>query len=453
MSKDSKTKDVKVAKMITPQALTLTKKPANQVAFRVVRADDGSKTSVPVVRVRRRRSISDSAFLSLSFSDTVTVEEATEVAESYGLTGYEVTETDKGVVVRRSDYTEPENGTFDVNIGSGRVVTIARNAPAETIPDSNLKLVAIEFDKEIYRTDEEVVAFLDEKSIDFIATANENTDTHCIVKRFEVTEGDTVGKVEIAEGVVAHVVRADDEDVPAAIYSVVSEAAYGNWGWGQLDFAAMLLDRDFCKLAEEANSILYRVTEDILFYSGLPIAARKELLYRAASQYALYVGNLLDGLPPGVVLVTRSILETKEKDMTKKQAEEKVEREDTGDTTATETPEVVAEVKEEKQDFISRADAQQMITEAVAAALAAVAPKAEVKEEVQRSDDKTDKTEGTLQEILRSVKDTADKVSGVSDRVAAIESSTIVRSDSLDSDRSEGKPSDPFSGVFAKSMK
>lgn len=469
MAKTTKTREVNVLSLDKPVALTLTGSPANQIAFRVVRGDGGD-TKVVRSRIRKVQNSYRDGFLCIKFPEGASREDVEATAAEYGIKDYEIAETETGLQLRRSDYKEAEN-PIEICLSKGRKAVIERSSEAETQPRelSGLKLIAIDFDRQIFRSDEDIQKFLSEIDIDFASVQVENTDTHSTVKRSDAPEGETVGKMQVAEGVTFHIVRAEENDIPEMYYTVVNEAAYGSWGWGQLDFAAMLLDIEFSNLAEEAIRILSRVVNEILFYSYLPLAVRKELVFRAAAQFALYVGSLLDGLPPGVVMVERSANNSQSKeiqdmstktDSTKK--EDEVKRSDDAVKASEQTNEVGAQSDESKKDYITRADAEEMISSAVTAAIAAFR---EETANVQRSDDpgaegqkkeEANKEEvpdlaSSLQAIQRSVEQLNETVSNVDKRVQAVENGVIVRSDDGD-DKQEKKVqrSDPFAGIFSR---
>lgn len=440
-----KSKEVAVASMVDPIALTLVGKPANQVAFRVVRGENGEEVSVPVKRVRRQRAESRSAFLSISFPEGTTREAVEAEAKAFGLDGYDITEAESGgMVLRRKDAEATDSPTIEVNLGNGRTLTMLRTdslGQSKAGAEDGLKLISIQLDKHVFRTDDEVKAYLDQKAIDIAGWGNENTDTHYVFTRSSEGSVGRAGKIEIEDGVVVAVTRAEQNDVPASIAVVVSEAAYGSWGWGQLDFAAALLDVEFCNLTESAVWKFRDVVENIMFYSQLSLAARKELIYRAAAQFALYLGNLLDGLPAGVVLVNRSSNQKKESDMPNPAQE-----------TESNVEQTTAAVKPATPEYLTRADAQAMIADAVSAALAvAKAPEAP-EASVERSDTQPqDKTLEALQILTRSVEALTTSVSAVNDRVGGLESTTIVRSDSADTPTTtETKKRDVFAGMLSR---
>lgn len=451
MSKVKKIKEVSVASLAEPIALSLVGKPANQVGFRVVRNDKGEEVSVPVRRVRRVRSEAHSAFLYISFPAGTAREDVDSVAKDFGIEGYEVVEEETRVLLRRADYEEPTAPTIDVNLGGGRKVTMLRTDERPTrAQEAGLQLIAITFDKEVFRSEADVSEYLAQKDIDTAQGRIDNTDTQYVFARSLGEVSGTVGKVELEPGVVVSVRRAEEDDMPQTIAVVVSEAAYGSWGWGQLDFAAALADVEFCNLSHEAIYRLQDVVYNIMFYSQLPVAARKELIYRAAAQFALYLGNLLDGLPAGVVLVNRSIKEKEQQTMTVK---------------ADQNQPGTASPAEDKPEYLTRADAQAMIQEAVAAAIAAK-PVTEIQERsapepaasAPAANQNDSAVLASLEAITRSLATLNETVTAVTKRVDSVESTTHVRSDSDDTapavtDEPKKQKRDIFDGLFSQNMK
>lgn len=449
------TKEVEVSRLVEPQFLTLTSKPANQVAFKIVRNDDQKEDTMTQdvgteTRRRRIRSTKRSALLTIEFPEGTTEDDVKAIVEEYGLEGYELIQDadKKSVCLRRSDLTEPPVNTTTIKIGKGMVAHIARaEATPVATPDilPAISVVAIEFKKENFPDEAAVMAVISRYDIDFLEKGIENTDTCIRVLRSEMAETDEVRRVEVEAGVVAVVTRAAAQDIGTTslpFIDVVCEECYGQWGWGQLDFNAMMADMEFCEAAEEATYRLRNLAERILFYSELPVAIRKDLIGRAASQYSAYLGSLLDALPSKVVMINRSNLEkSKEQDM--KQSTE---------TVVTTNPEA--------EQPITRAELSTLIADGVAAALAASAASATTTTtEVARTDAVNTETatpEGKVLEavevVTRSIGDVAKSLEGVAERLAKIEGTTIARSDSRD-DAVTTPEKDVFAGCFGGASK
>lgn len=444
------TKEVEVSRLVEPQFLTLTSRPANQVAFKIVR-DDNQKEDVMTqdvgseTRRRRIRSTKRSSLLTIEFPEGTTEAEIELAVTEYGLDGYEMIQDadTKRLCLRRSDLSATPENTVSIKIGNGRVANIARaDSPPATEVLSALSVVAIEFKKENFADEAAVMAVISRYDIDFLEKGIENTDSCIRVVRSEVVETDEVRRVEVEPGVVAVVMRADTPDMGTTsqtFIGVVCEECYGQWGWGQLDFGAMMADIEFCEAAEEATYRLRNLVDRILFYSELPVAIRKDLIARASTQFAAYLGSLLDALPTKVVMINRSNLEkSKESSMTK-------QTEQSGAADAT-TP--VAEQP------ITRAELVSMITAGVAAAMAAATPPVvPADESVQRSEaaPPADSSEGKVLEavetVTRSISDVAKSLENVAERLAKMEGSTVARSDGSD-DAVVAPQKDVFAGCF-----
>jgi len=217
MSKVKKVKEVSVASLAEPIALSLVGKPANQVGFRVVRNDKGEEVSVPVRRVRRVRSEAHSAFLYISFPAGTAREDVDSVAKDFGIEGYEVVEEETRVLLRRADYEEPTAPTIEVNLGGGRKVTMLRTDERPTrAQEAGLQLIAITFDKEVFRSEADVTEYLAQKDIDTAQGRIDNTDTQYVFARSLGEVSGTVGKVELEPGVVVSVRRAEEDDIPGS---------------------------------------------------------------------------------------------------------------------------------------------------------------------------------------------------------------------------------------------
>lgn len=462
------TKPVEVSTLVEPKFLTLCGKPANQVAFKIVRGDvseeeDMSKEVAVNAIPRRVRPAKRSSLLTIEFPEGSTEDDVKEVVEKYGLEGYEMVENGdkKCLTLRRSDLTVDPEKYVSVTLAGGLRAKVARSdsAAAETSTMQAISVVAIEFAKEQF-DEAGAMEIIQRFDIDILENGVENTDNLIRVVRTEVGDGAEVRRVEIQQGVTVVVARADTPDLGSAdpaFIEVVSETAYGNWGWGQLDFAASMADVEFCNAAEDATYRLSRVMSNILYYSELPVAVRKQLVTRAAGQFAEYIGSLLDGLPTKVVIVNRS------------HEEKKVAQVNTGSTQA---PKATTAPAAEQPEYVTRADLQAVVTEAVTAALAARDASAAKASEgtTQRSDGTAGEgdaaagaqggegegttgassTQTVVEQVTRSVSEAmTTALSGIAARLDKIESATVVRSDGPDSDTQAGAVQrDVFAGIF-----
>lgn len=466
-------KPVNVTTLTDPRFLTLTKYPANQVAFRVVRSDTagGSVTEEVATheppRIRRVRSVRRSSLLCIEYPATTTQETIEAEAKVMGLDGYTLCQNDAGeFMLLRSDLQEVPTGGFKINLGDQRTATIARSditTPAPSAGGENgITLVAIEFKKEQFPDTATVLAYLERKDIDYIEDGIDSTDDAILVKRTaEVPEGAEVRSMLLENGVVASVMRSSIPDIPGEprFISVISETAYGQFGWGQLDFSAGLADVNYTHAGRQATDMLNEVLNDILFFSSLPVAVRKELVVKAVNQFAVYMVSLLEALPEKLVIVNRS--SNLEKDMSEKETthtakaesaatyEKEVQRSEaaTKETAATETP-------------ITRSEVQEIVTAAVAAAMAAKG------ESVARSDEATPAAaakeapaeaatapeapvvaavEAAIQRSMGAMEST---LNDLAKRMTEMESTTVMRSDGVDpASKAAAKPN-AFSGIF-----
>ncbi len=460
------TKEVEVSKLVEPKFLTLTKSPANQTAFKVIRDDNGdTNMSQPApatepTRRRRIRSTQRSSLLFIEFPEGATDDDVNAVAEEYGLEGYEISLTSDGrKCLKRNDLSELPDNAITVTTEDGKRLGVARSDSQIPAPTADampfVDVVAIEFDKTVFADETVTGAYLQRYDIDFLEKGVENTDKLIRVVRSELGSGAEIRRVQVEPGVVAVVTRAaTEDDLPASKFTeVVCEECYGNWGWGQLDFNAMMADVEFCRAVDDATWRMSDLMNRILFWSELPVAARKELVNRAATQYSEYIGALLDGLPAKVILVNRSSLETKEsKTMNQKTSDETKETPATAVTQ--ETPAAAApEVTDEKP--ITRSELAALIADGIAAAMkkpdepAAASTEAEV----TRSDDnKGDEAGGKLlasvESVAESVKGLAASMEAMTKRMDTMEGATVVRSDNADATATPTKRKDVFAGVF-----
>lgn len=466
------TKQVEMSKLVEPKFLTLTGKPANQVAFKVVRDDSTGETTMaekaPIAPERRRRirSTQRSSLLFIEFPEGCTDDDVAATAEEYGLTEYEITVTSDGrKCLKRSDLTEIPTDALTVMIGEGRRAGVVRSEQSvvntsDTLPF--IEIAAIEFDKETF-TEVSAVEYLKRYDIDFLEKGVENTDKLIRIVRSDTSEDTEVRRVEVETGVVAVVTRAAVQEVTlvsSPFTEVVCEECFGQWGWGQLDFNAMMADIEFCEAAEDASYRLRNLVERILFYSQLPVAARKELINRAATQFAAFIGSLLDALPAKVILVNRSNLEKlkEQKSMNQRVDETKLPEGDGAAKEGTAAPEAAKD-----EQAVTRSEVAQMVAEGVKAGLAAYhaeqAAATAKTEEVTRSEGETkegDDAQGKLlssvETVARSVEGLATTMESMAKRMEAIEGATTVRSDGSDSATAAPKK-DVFQGVFASGRK
>lgn len=294
-----------------PEFLTLTKRPANQRAFSMIRSDQGAdmaQTTAPVARRTRTKRSDDTKNLAvLTFPAGYTQEQVTASLADFGLaSGYTVSEEGGVFKARRSDLQSIADGsTVSVKLTQdGIMAQIVRGeeAPVATEGQHGIKLVALEFDIEKFE-EEKIPAFLQRNSVDFSEDQLDNSaNDKTVLKRSEVGDGVETRRIELEPGVVAVIARADSDDVPAGFAMAVNEIAYGNWGWGQLDFNAAMADMAVCEMLEDGIWKLRQVLDNILFWSQLTVDAKKSLVQRTTAQFADFVNGVLDLLPRQVLV-------------------------------------------------------------------------------------------------------------------------------------------------------
>ena len=441
------TKGVNATKMLDPKFLTLTGRPANQIAFKIVRDDQGEEVMQP--HLQRKRTRRADPLLKIVFEEGMTEEGVEEVMKEYGIEGYSVVTENERLVAMRSDVAEG-TATISVGIGGGRSAVILKPiSQSETEQNNKLSVVRMEFSNEYFPEKAEIIEWLQRHSVDFSENAMENDEQVTRIVRNAVPDTTDTRVIEVDSGVRFVVARSDTTDVPDNFLVVVNDTAYGSWGWGQLDFTATLADVEFCEAANEASYLLRDVTDRILYYGEMTPSVRKVLLENAAMQYATYLGGLLDALPTRVAIAARSI---SKKESTVPEPITEIKREDVAPVEAAVEAEVVAEaaapVEAAPTDAVTRADIAQMIGEAIAglsAQIASMQPAAPAVEQVERSEPaveaaEPDPTLTALETIARSIAD-------VSARLGRVEGGVVLRSDG--SDQSQAEKPDVFKGVFS----
>jgi len=434
------TREVKVATLEEPKNLTLTRKPANQIGFKIIRNDKeqemAASKEVRVTRVRAKRSMGE--MLAVVFPAGTTEAEAKTRMDGYGIGDYTVVSEGDSVIARRSDLKELPTNVLHIGIGDGVKAVIPRaDTPAVEGEKQGLSVVCLRFDKETFADEEAVMGWLERHDVDFLENGVKNGDTVITVDR--LSSDDETREIQTEGGVTFVVARADVMDVPEAFVEVVSDTAYGNWGWGHLDFAAAMADSEFCDAGHDAIYQLEDVLRNIMFYNSLPVSVRKELVNRAVAQFGAFIGSLIDALPAKVVMATRSIIESKEKQMTQENKQE---------TPA--TPEYVT--RAELTDVVKAA-----VTEAIAAQRSDPAPAETAPTEVTAAPapaEAKDPTVEALAVVTRSMeamtKSVADMTASMNARMEKLEGATVLRSDNADpAQTTQVKREDQvFAGVF-----
>jgi hypothetical protein len=452
--------------LVEPQFITLTERPANKTTFKVLRDANGKEA---VIRRREKAKRGDDNLISIELPVGTTRDEAEEYVEKFSLgDDYEISgdESTGFILVRKSG---EEVDTVAVQLGDGIVANVASSvfSRSDEKTVTGVTLVGVEFSNEFSLQDIEEwmkdreVAYREDGVIDA------EDDACKTVFRYKVPEDQELRKVSIEENVVGLVARTESTDIPLKVYRSVIEEAYGNWGWGSLDFSQAVADVEFSGLARDAIWILYDVLENILFYSYLPIDERKSLVGNACDQFSNYISSLVDALPREVAAQVRADLtndqenvmaktndKTEDKAEGVKRTDDQVEGEST-EGTATEGAEAAlsrTDVEQIVADSISQVFTPERVKEVFGEALGM--KRADEEEEI-------DPTLAAIQELTSSIKGLNDKVGSIEETQTALRSemdelgnTTTKRSDDDDGEegeevnRSDG--GSVFSGMFGR---
>lgn len=473
-------KSISLLKLEQPRFLSVVGSPANRTGFKVVRKDENGNTklrNLVEAASEKREDAATPALLSLSFPDGLTLAEVNELLEAFGMeTEYEVRGEDGGqfIAYRRNC---PENvETIEINTGMGYVATLALQRFSRSDVDQvGVTLVGLEFDEAF--SEDKVRDWLETNGVVIDASAVEVCEGGFAVTRHALPEDGSahVKKLQVEAGVYAVVAATQRNDVPIRLYRSVVEKAYGNWGWGHLNFASALVDPEFSEKSYEAIDALEDVLENIVLYSGLPLEDRKQLMRNALSQFGAYLEQMMDALPRETMDTGSkrndsksgdSGNETEASDMTK-------ETQATGDKATNEK----GKDENQTQDFVTRSDLQSAVTEAISAQLAPAVTEAITAAFAARNDGESgegEEGEGKEEEeqtaavkpdtaVLDAIKEMRSDFTARMDKVEAdlkeVSEGTFARSDDEDGDQqnqgAEAKKRDdsgPFTGMFNKSF-
>lgn len=341
MAIDTKRRRVNLARLAEPHNLTLTKKPANRSGFKVVRSDETEETDMldldkMPTRKRRRAGVvssprtatiksprtvalgshdlartkrKDAGLLNLILPSGATKDDAMDVIESFGLSDdYEIVQSEDGrIILHRREAGDVEE-TIPIQLNNGIIAEVdaalldpmMNRKRGDTDMGDGCALARIDFDSRAFNT-EKVNKWLNHYSVDYLENGVEAVDGGVIVMRNDEIPEKDCHKIRLAEGVVGYIARADANDIPVKISRAIVNEAFGNFGFGHLDFASALADPEFSNRSESAIFQLSDVLHNIVFRSGLPIGERKELIGRATGQFSTFMGNLMDNLPAVVL--------------------------------------------------------------------------------------------------------------------------------------------------------
>lgn len=449
--------------------VSLVGKPANRRAFSLIRQEGTPVSSTTSTRQTRTKRSDESKVAALTFPATFTDEQVNDTLTAYGLTGLTVTRSDNAVVAERSDLQSiSKDRLSDIKLTEdGITATVVRSEGESTTQGkAQISVVSLEFSSDNFSR-EDVTGWLEENSIDFDDKALDNSSGNFVVQRSVAAEGEEIRQIELSEGVIAHVQRSDDLDVPLGFVTVICETAYGHWGWGLLDFDARLADVEVGNKLRKGLEYLDDILRDVLFYSALPIDSRKELCKRSLEQFGAYATGLLDSLPRQLLVQVN----TQRNDRTQEPVMSNAKPEDKITVTRAELAQVVAEgvslaLAKRDEGTPAAADTTAATTEQTPAATeqapaaateqtaAPAAPAATpAAEQTQQPAAGAALTRADLTDVLKEV------MAPVSQRLDRLESTSVVRSDTSDPKQATQeqqtasttvqRSEDPFKGVLS----
>jgi hypothetical protein len=414
-----KRRKVNLSDINDPKAITLTKSPANQTSFKVIRSEE----------VEPEKDESPLRSIKLAAGSTNAMAEA--MREAYQLSGYDVVEEEGAVSLKQTSYDGNE-ATVPVGIGNGHVAMIASSvfdkvathAPVARAEEKVTTckapvLTALSFTSDEFPDAKSVLGWLEANKVSYPEGAVVRSDDGYLVTRQDVPDGGS-SSVTFAEGVTGKVARGDTMDVPHSVYRMVAEQVYGYYAnWEFIDFAVAMANPDYTTKSEDAIWVLKDVLENITIYSTLDIEERKNLIRQATESYAEYMITLLDALPTPVTMQERSdkclIPEIDEMTIAKTEdaKTEEVARSEDAKTEET-APEKAVE-----DSPVTRKDIEGIVQKALESY------------EAKRSEDVTETTE-TTEAVARS-EDTVDPLATIATAITAM----AARMDSIETQATE----------------
>lgn len=309
-------KEAQLLEMVEPQFITLVDSPANRCAFKIVRSEkDGTKLQA-AENVQRADGL-----ISIELPGIEDEAVVRELMGKFSLSDeYSANKVDGGYIVVRNDVEGVPADARRIPITDEAVAVVAVNRSETQDPKGHIAVTDIEFDYA--------------KGWDEAKTHQWTVDKGITVERAEQTSTgmlyvfgkgampyENVKPIVLEDGCRASICLRAEQSIPEGIYSGVVEKAYGDYGWGQLDFNAYMADRIFTDAGWDAIYGLRNILEEIMYYSYLDIDARIALVERATAQFTEYVVGLMQALPREMLASRREIV--KETDMSKDAAPEK----------------------------------------------------------------------------------------------------------------------------------
>lgn len=439
-------KPVNLTKVVEPRFLTLTGAPANQTAFKIIRKDGENMNLQHVSRKRIRRSES---LVSVTFEEGLDAEGVALVLAEWGIDEFSIETV--GARLKAVLRADAEN-TMDVVIPDGRVMTVLKPISNSTSEKKEIVVARMDFAKDAFPELADVTNWLKRHDIDETTVKIIPGDLATTVQRVDTQDADT-RTLEVEQGVAFVILRADEASIPVKFVTVVNDSAFGAWGWGQLDFAAHIADKEFSEGIRESLSSLDEVLRHIMFYSDVPVPVRKDLVRSAANQFADYAISMMDALPGKVVVAIRFDSQ-KEKEVTKAVPGTLAARQDdtkSGSGQPGAAPETSATLEATP---LTRADVTALVTEAtsglsaqIEALTQALAVRSEAPAAPADGAPASTDTAQTLADVVRSQTTLADAVSKMASSIERMEGSTVLRSDNGD-EKNAPVAKDVFRGVF-----
>jgi len=277
------------------------KTPANRTGFKIVRDANQEEGGLP--RRRRRAQNTDSSLMSITLPADTTEEDAEVLFEQFGLSEekYEIARDEAGVYLKRKQVDDTVE-TTEIQLPNGITAVISKAAFDANIQRSedhpSIAVTKITFTN-INRADAE--DWLTDKDISFNAEDLFELGSEQVYVRYDTPESAKIKNVQIEENITATITQTRSDDIPQRMYRGIVEQAYGQYGWGHVDFLQAMADEIFSQDSDNAIWWLRRVLDEIVFYSGLPLEDRLALMQNAVGEFLAWMSSLMQALPRSVI--------------------------------------------------------------------------------------------------------------------------------------------------------
>ena len=486
-------KDVKLMSLKEPRFLSVVKKPANRISFRVVRSEDGEERKEFEALEKRREQKTkisrNEKLISISFPSYLEGDELEAMRNHYGLTddSYTISDAEGSMVFTRNGEAPEATATVNMPDGATAEIEVPTTVRSADKGERFLSLKAIRFDKEHHYSADSIKHLMRGYEIDFNIEDLVETDTDFLLTRHEFQEDEEMIEMTIEQNMTAIVARAAIDDVPASLSLGINSSAYGQYGWGQLNFASAYADVEYTQILDNSRHVLNNVLENVLFMSDMSLGDRKVLVNASLASYGEFVTNLMDALPVqpeaqrSENVQSENTMTTKAQDtagsesLETEQVEaattevveairEEIAPEITTEVTEAVTKEVVEEAASATSEFITRTEFNEGMDNLKTAIIEAITPTEASTEEVVaeaapevRSEVVSVETESKadpVMEMLTKISEAQDTLATRMDNVEETSNATVVvRTEDDDTassvERSDVK-ADPFSGMFSQ---